>query len=690
MPEDAPEKCVGQDAKDVAQFIHESFYSRSARIRNERPRVELLRLSNRQFAHSVADLFVHFTGPGAVARGQEGLKATYYNARGPNRDKKVEERVDATVDFQYGTSSPDPARIGAEEFSVQWQGGLVAPETGLYEFEVRSPNGLRLWVNDEQDPLIDGWVASGNSSEHRASLRLLGGRTYPLRLSFFKFKDKTASIVLRWKPPRGIWETLPARCLTPAQPTPTFVLSTPFPADDASVGYERGSTISKAWDEAVTGSAIEAAHYSLKHLDRLTQSKEGDTNRVNKIRAFARSFSERALRRPLSPEQRVLLVDRFFEPGLSAEESLKRVVMLAIKSPRFLYPGLQAPSHDSFAAAEKLALALWDSVPDNSLSEAARANRLEDPAAVQAQASRMMRDPRARSKMRHFLWHWLHLDHVEEPAKDPATFPDFTPELSNDLRVSLDLFLDHVVWSDSSDFRRLLLSEDTFLNPRLAKFFNVELEAIPHFRPTRFEAGRRAGVLTHPYVLAAFAYAKTTSPIHRGVFLSRSVVGRPLRPPPEAVSFEEADFEPGLSMREKITRLTRPENCQGCHSIINPLGFSLEHFDAVGRYRESESGRPIDASGDYETEEGRGVRFQSARDVAVFAAESPQAQEAFIEALFHHLVQQPVRAFGDDLLPSLREGFASARFNVQELAIQIALRTSASPSTPLKTKAKSK
>lgn len=230
---------------------------------------------------------------------------------------------------------PDPARIGAEEFSVQWQGGLVAPETGLYEFEVRSPNGLRLWVNDEQDPLIDGWVASGNSSEHRASLRLLGGRTYPLRLSFFKFKDKTASIVLRWKPPRGIWETLPARCLTPAQPTPTFVLSTPFPADDASVGYERGSTISKAWDEAVTGSAIEAAHYSLKHLDRLTQSKEGDTNRVNKIRAFARSFSERALRRPLSPEQRVLLVDRFFEPGLSAEESLKRVVMLAIKSPVF-------------------------------------------------------------------------------------------------------------------------------------------------------------------------------------------------------------------------------------------------------------------------------------------------------------------------------------------------------------------
>src|SRR5690606_28537579 len=122
-----------------------------------------------------------------------------------------------------------------------------------------TPNGVRLWTNDDETPLIDAWVASGQVNEHRATVKLIGGRLYPLRLNFFKYKDKTASVSLQWKPPHGALQTIPARSLCTTRSSPTFVVTTPFPADDSSVGYERGVSISKAWDEATTHAAIETA-----------------------------------------------------------------------------------------------------------------------------------------------------------------------------------------------------------------------------------------------------------------------------------------------------------------------------------------------------------------------------------------------------------------------------------------------
>lgn len=689
MPEDAPEKCTGQDAVDAAAYIYETFYSKEARQKSDRPRVELLRLTNRQFANSIADLIKHFSGSGGTPKGEPGLKAVYFNARGPNKDKKVEERIDPRIDYNFGTSSPDTNRMGAEEFSIQWQGGIIAEETGTYEFVLRSPNGCRLWINDEIEPLMDAWVASGVPREHRASLKLLGGRVYPMRLNFFKFKDKSASISLSWKPPHGVLEIIPTRSLTTFQPTPTLCIQTPFPADDSSVGYERGTAISKAWDESVTSAAVETAQHVLKHLDRFSKSKVTDTNRFEKMESFAAAFVEHTFRKPLSVEQRKDWVGQHFKAGLTVEESVKRVILLAIKSPHFLYTGLGQNPRGLDAVAEHLSYAIWDSIPDGPLREAANSGRLGNSTGLVAQARRMIQDPRARAKMRLFLHHWLHLDRVEDVSKDTSLFPGFNASLIADLRVSLNLFLERTAWGEGSDYRKLLLSEDVFLNQNLAQFYGARIDLAPgQFQPVRLDAGERSGVLTHPYVLAAFSYAKSTSPIHRGVFLTRSVAGRALRPPPTAVAFDDASFEPGLSMREKITRLTMPASCQGCHSIINPLGFSLEHFDAAGRFRREESGRPIDARGEYETEDGKRVTFSNARDVAQFAVGSIEAQESFIEALFHHMTHQPIRAFGTNLLPSLRDGFVSTSFNIQELALQIAVRSAAVPAPAARPKLK--
>ena len=674
MPEDAPEKCVGAEAEAVARYIHEAFYSRAARARNHPARVELVRLTNRQYLNAVADLLNHFAGGNhsPSTNDARGLRGRYYSVKGFNDDKKIFDRVDRQVDFDYGTGHPDPTRIGTNEFSMQWRGSVRAEETGVYEFIVKTPNGIRLWVNDEDEALIEASVSSGGFNEQKAVVRLIGGRSYPLRLDYFKSAEKRAGVSLQWKPPHGVQESIPARHLSPERVPSTLVIATPFPADDSSMGYERGVSVSKAWDEAATQASIAVANYVVQHLDRLSRSKPAETNRAAKAEAFCQEFVETAFRRPLTDEQKRRFVSSRLKGVPKIEDGVKRVVLLALKSPRFLYLGLENEKPDDFLVAERLSFALWDSLPDRELEKLAAQGSLHGRDQVVAQARRMLGDLRARAKMQYFLHQWLQMNRVEDLSKDVKLYPDFTPEIIADLRTSLDLFLEQAVWHGASSYRELLLADYLYLNERLAKFYGLSTPPTNDFVKVPLGPKERSGVVTHPYLLSAFSYRKSTSPIHRGVFLTRNIVGRSLKPPPMAVVFKDADFAPQLTMREKITELTRSKVCQACHSVINPLGFSLEQYDAVGRFRTQENERPIDAVGEYTTDEGETLRFHGARELAEFAVGSEQAQNAFIEQLFHQVVKQPMLAYGPEVMSQLRQSFVASEFNLQTLLVDIA------------------
>jgi hypothetical protein len=505
-------------------------------------------------------------------------------------------------------------------------------------------------------------------------LRLIGGRAYPLKLRVFKHKEKQAAISLEWKPPRGAQQRIPARNLSPSNTTPTFVVSIPFPADDSSYGYERGVSISKAWDDATTAAAVEVATYVSTNLDRLAGTKSADTNRADKIQRFCGQFVTAAFRRPLTQQQSNLWITLQFKKAPKLEDAVKRVVLLTLKSPRFLYLGLQEKP-DDFVVAERLAYGLWDSLPDKELLQKAGNNELHTRRQVSDQVRRMMTDERTHAKMQAFFHHWLQMDRVENLSKDDKLFPSFTPAIIADLRTSLNLFVDDIMWSDSSDYRTLLLADYLFLNNRLAEFYGVSTNATDEFGKTVLGPGQRSGVLTHPYLLAAFSYQKLTSPIHRGVFLTRNIVGRALKPPPMAMVFKDSDFAPNLTMREKVSQLTQSKDCQNCHSVINPLGFSLEQYDTVGRFRTRDHDRPIDPVSEYTTEEGQVIRLSGARDVAAFAINSEQAQNSFIQQLFHHLVKQPLLAYGADTLKQLRQAFVAADFNMQKLLAEIVTMT---------------
>ncbi|HWQ92838.1 MAG TPA: DUF1588 domain-containing protein, partial [Clostridia bacterium] len=285
-----------------------------------------------------------------------------------------------------------------------------------------------------------------------------------------------------------------------------------------------------------------------------------------------------------------------------------------------------------------------------------------------------LQDPRAKAKLREFFHHWLLMEEGADLAKDSKTYPGFDEALIADLRESLDLFTQHVVWSEASDFRELLLSETLFLNARLAKFYGTEISSTNHFEPVTIPGGQRAGIFTHPYLMATLSYHKSTSPIHRGVFLTRNVLGRFLKPPPMAISFMDDRFDPSLTMREKVTELTKSDTCMACHVTINPLGFSLEHYDAVGRWRTLDNNKPVNAESDYLTPDGEVLRLKGARDVARHAAASEEARLGFIRQMFHYTAKQTPAAYGADTLALLDRRFTESHYHMGDLFVEIATR----------------
>lgn len=676
------------DSQKVAPYIYDTFYSPLAQERNRPARVALSRLTVRQLRNSVSDIVGSFR-KATPEPTIEGLRAEYFKSKRIDNKERAFERIDPGVAFNFGTFGPSGGEFDPHQFSIRWEGSVIAPDTGVYEMIVRTEHSTRLWVNDMDKELIDGSVRSGKDTELRASIYLVGGRVYPLRLDFSKStqgvddsekkKGKPApkaGITLAWKRPNLPEEAIPARALRTTSPANTFVLTTPFPPDDRSMGYERGNSVSKEWDDATTSAALETADYIADHIREFA----GTDSDPAQLRAFCKKFVERALRRPIDADTEKRYIERQFTASPDTKTAIKRVVLLTLKSPRFLYRELGAATNDPYDTASRLSYSLWDSIPDDALLQAAATGKLSTREQVEAQAERMVNDPRAWYKQREFFHQWLKIDQYPDLAKDNKRFPNFTPAAAADLRTSLDLTLESVVRSEKSDFRELLLSDKYYLNGRLAPLYGVTMPANAPFKPVELDPKERAGVLTHPYLLASFAYRSTSSPIHRGVLLTRSVMGRTLAAPPAAFTPLAADLHPKLTTRQRVVMQTKPTNCQSCHSIINPLGFALERFDAIGRFRTAENGSPIDAAGSYESKAGKTVKFAGAQELAHYVVQSDEAQLAFVEKFFQFQVKQPIRAYGTQTLPALRSTFEKNQFSIRRLAVEIATE-SALPKT---------
>ena len=447
---------------------------------------------------------------------------------------------------------------------------------------------------------------------------------------------------------------------------PKIILAkTSFPADDRSLGYERGIDVSEEWFNSLTRSALDVAQ-------QFDDSFLGNSKNIDEeeCRRIATIVLERAFRRPLTSDEKEKNIDRIFKEVESPDVALKRVVLLAIKSPQFLYPGLSGGKDSSYQIASRLALGLWDSIPDNELLGIAKQGGLNDMDNFRGQVHRMLSDSRSKSKVLDFFYHWLDLDYGRDIAKDKKVYPGFDFEKISNLKRSMDIFIEDVFWSERSNFKELFLASYLYLNKDLAHLY-AEPNQEEDFIRVNFSESKRSGIITHPYILSQFSYPYNSSPIHRGVFLTRHMLGRTLKPPPEAVSFENQSLDPSLSMREKVAHVTKASNCMSCHEIINSLGFSLENYDAIGRWRLSDNDKTIDASSEYETSSGKRISLNGARSLAEFIANDSKSQKAFIKSMFEYMIKQPIQAYGPETLNNLHQTFIDSEYNCKSLMVEI-------------------
>ena len=325
---------------------------------------------------------------------------------------------------------------------------------------------------------------------------------------------------------------------------------------------------------------------------------------------IASALARRVYRRPATEDDLQRLLP-FYDKGVAEagfERGVQRMVERLLVSPEFLFRierdpvGVAADSSyrvSDLELASRLSFFLWSSIPDDELLDQAVSGDLRDPAVLDDQVRRMLADPKSEALVSNFAEQWLFLRDVDAKEPDPAFFPDFDENLRVAFRRETELFIDSIMREDRSVLE-LLTADYTFLNERLARHYGVPHVYGSHFRRVDLPDAGRRGLLGQGSVLTLTSYATRTSPVLRGKWILENLLSSPPPPPPPNVPALEdttADGRP-RSMREAMEQHRANPVCASCHAQMDPLGFALENFDAVGRWRtRSESGGPIDTSG---------------------------------------------------------------------------------------------
>ncbi len=313
----------------------------------------------------------------------------------------------------------------------------------------------------------------------------------------------------------------------------------------------------------------------------------------------------RAYRRPATREDMERPMKFFLETSAQDgfEAGIETALSAILVSPQFLFRVENDPSPappnttyriSDLDLASRLSFFLWSSIPDDELLDAAARGRLRKPAAIEKQVRRMLADPRSQALASNFAEQWLHVRNLESITPDARLFPDFDDNLRQAFRQETALFFASVLREDRG-ILTLLKANYSYLNERLAKHYGI-----PHVYGSRFRRvalereSERGGLLRQGSVLTVTSYATRTSPVLRGKWILENILGAP---PPNVPALRDNTVSAALSVRARLAEHRANPACASCHNVMDPVGFALENFDAVGRWRNFEEGLPIDSAG---------------------------------------------------------------------------------------------
>lgn len=444
-------------------------------------------------------------------------------------------------------------------------------------------------------------------------------------------------------------------------------------------------TISPRAAEEYEAAAREIAHQVVTDPARRAAVIGCDSPTSECLRAFFTRFGRRAWRRPLDRSE----VDQLMhvtdaaagaigDPWAGVEFGLAAV----LESPHFLYR-VEIGKHDpdsparlrlgGYEIATRLSYLFWDTTPDDDLLDAAERGDLDTAAGVKAAAARLLASPRARVAIVAFYAEYLNLDRMSSMSKNADMFPQFTPELVEGMRGEIERLFGYIVFDKDSDYRDILTTKITFVNPALAALYGVagpdDTDAPGPDDFVQRDLGpssARGGLLTTAGLLALYAHDTVTSPTRRGKFVRQNLLCEDIPPPPPGV-VTSLDGAEGDTLREKLENHRKNPVCAGCHNKMDPIGLGLEDFDPIGQVRTEElPGVPVDSSGDLD-----GVPFNGAGELSQMLRHDPRVAPCFARQLYRFATGHLELEREMPLIDHMADDFARDGYRVQDLLLDV-------------------
>ncbi len=385
-------------------------------------------------------------------------------------------------------------------------------------------------------------------------------------------------------------------------------------------------------------------------------------------------LARRAYRRPVTAADTAPLLQLYAmgrKEGGSFDAGIETALRAILVSPSFLFrverdPVAQPHRVSEFELASRLSFFLWSSIPDDELLKTAEQGRLR--ATLPAQVRRMLADPKSRALVDNFAGQWLQLRNLPNWRPDPDKFKDFDDSLRAAMQRETEHFFDYIVREDRSviDF---LAADYTFLNERLARHYGVKGVRGPHFRKVTLTDGNRGGLLTHASILTVSSYPTRTSPVLRGKWILENILATPPPPPPPNVPDLEAKAaNSAKDLRAALEKHRANGACASCHARLDPLGFSLENYDAIGKFRAEEDGAKVDATGSLPG----GINFVGAPGLKkVLLERQDYFVECISEKLLTYALGRGLEHFDLPVVRQIRRQTAAKQHRFSELVLAV-------------------